>query len=860
MEWTEDSVALTLRDSSHPARTFYKLNQLRKAHQLCDVEIKVRSASLVAHKAILASNSPHILSLLRDNHASIVFDDPLLNVQAMNTLFEFIYTSVLRIAKSNVQPLCYAARYLQMERIEKACCKFMSKNVSGDCISYYRFARMHGYTGLEQQCCEFISSHLDFISVTEMSVEEMAAVLQIERLALDADGLVRVICQWIAHDFSTRVQHAWRLLDSVRTPWLVEFCKDLSRSTGDISRRCLAGASVEPEYFFRALRHRTAPKYLNREHAWCSTSQYGLDVRLEPAGLSGASSASPIAVSGFVYTSPELETVDRRPVEGISSAPSGRLRGNSKADLPPKASVCDCISPQKTLVGTLDPHEISAGDHAPVGSIKVHNAPPPKVLADPPETFRSTADPQEVGDHTPTLPLSASAPDHVTIPQYDIPLQGTSVKSMGCMTLSLNSDITPPGTLVGSSSGHFTPTEVSLKSQLNYDSQPEVSERVRPVNHIPTPMTLAVRDSVDHISQTLAMSSPDHISTPEILPKNSPGLGRRHSVDHVSAPKPLAARCSVDFATKPEEKTAKFLLNHISPSSEGTTGIVYVAGGSTAVSVSASVEKYNPTTGTWTQAPNLPKRRSHCALAYVGKKLYVMGGLGEYTVITTVDIYDPQVGMWQEGPQMPRPKSNFGVAVLGNAIYCIGGSDGTGDLTSVDIFDLLCNRWKQGSPLTHPRSYVQAAVLDGAVYAVGGSKKTSRLSTVEKLITNDSWETVAGMNTPRSRPAVGTLCGKLYAVGGYDGTAILRSAECYAPGLNQWTMVADMSTPRNSPGIAVVGVRLLVCGGYNGKAIVSSCEFYDPEEDKWLPGPAMHTARCNFGTTSVSPVVTNTWL
>ena len=963
MEWSEDSAVLTLRDSSHPVRAFYKLNQLRMDNQLCDIEIKVRGATFAAHKAILASDSPRILNLLEGNRDSIVFDDPLLNAQAINTLFEFVYTSILQIAKSNVQPLCYAAKYLQMERIEKACCKFMSKNVPVDCVSYFRFARMHGYEGLEQQCCEFIASHLDVISVVEMTADEMAAVLRRESLALDADGFVRVTSQWIAHDYGTRAQDACTLFDSVRTPWLVGVSKELSC----VMRQFPAGA-LDPERFFRAMRHRgtTTSKYLEpSRHARSITTQQDPEIRLEPKGplyaqpRSSAKVDSPIVASGFVYSSSDETAVDpsqkilttstRATKPATNASPKTAI--SSTVDLP-KTSAGDCISPPQDArvggTGTVNrghpPQQLGAlaNSHVSRPGLLAGNGndvtggdiSPPKALGGPPKTsvrhtagttvssleVRDTALPPLLDSLVSTTPLTIIG-NHIPIQEAvlvkstdSIPWSHNSLGHIGAVGKTTSGHFTPvegssghftpveivegssghftpvevvegssghftpvevvegssghftPVEVVEGSSGHFTPAEISLKSSP-IQSELGVSERVDSM--VPTPKMLTATCSTDHIfppETTPPMQSfPDHVTIPAAkLLQNSSNRateqGRKQATEHLSISKSLAARSSVDVATKPEETTKKRSSDHISSSSECTVGIVYVAGGSTAASVTASVEKYDPNTCTWTQAPNLPKKRSHCALAYAGKKLYVLGGLGEFCIVTTVDIYDPQVGMWQEGPQMLKPKSNFGVAVLNGSIYCIGGSDGTGDLTSVEIYDVRSNRWRQGNSLAHPRSYIQAAVLDGAIYAVGGSKKTTRLATVERLGTNDAWETVAEMNTPRSRPAIGSHCGRLYAVGGYDGKAILRSAECYMPGRSRWTVIADMSVPRNSPGFAVVGSRVLVCGGYNGKVIVNSCESYDPEEDKWLPAPAMRTARCNFGTTVVPPVVTNTWL
>ena len=226
LEYGKDPTAVLLKDEHQPGLAFYVLDQLRRRNQFCDVEVKMDSARLPAHKAVLASSSPYFMKLLTSDYSSpeILLDDPKLDVTALEKLVEFIYTSVLRITESSVEALCYAAMFLEMERIERACCKFMMKSLNPkNCIKYLSFVGETGYSTVEQECQEFITQHLEEVAKTpefkSLSSSELMTLLQNSLFdGLSHQNILSAILQWVKHDTAARQQSLQQLLACIEFP------------------------------------------------------------------------------------------------------------------------------------------------------------------------------------------------------------------------------------------------------------------------------------------------------------------------------------------------------------------------------------------------------------------------------------------------------------------------------------------------------------------------------------------------------------------------------------------------------------------------------------------------------------------
>ena|SRR5215469_10033576 len=115
--------------------------------------------------------------------------------------------------------------------------------------------------------------------------------------------------------------------------------------------------------------------------------------------------------------------------------------------------------------------------------------------------------------------------------------------------------------------------------------------------------------------------------------------------------------------------------------------MLYVLGGYDEDSNStATMEVYNPITGTWTFARALPYAANHNAAVVAGGKLYSFGaGAGETFV------YNPSSNSWSG-----RASSHYvhsliaAVGVIDNKIYAAGGG-GTPSQRELEVYDPIAN-------------------------------------------------------------------------------------------------------------------------------------------------------------------------
>ena len=227
VEEVENSSSYTvlLKDEYQPGRAFYTLSQLRRRQQFCDVQVYKDSACFSAHSVILAASSPYLLSLLSssvDSPGCITLTDPGLTVSALEMLIDFMYTSMLRIKENTVEALCYASRLLQLNRIEKACCKFIVNNIkTQNCFRYLEYAEKNDYPKIRNECLEYAAQNFVEISQVPGFLElDFAALTKIVHnpnlVAPSQEVVLESVLQWVNQDPSNRQNDLYPLLQSIK--------------------------------------------------------------------------------------------------------------------------------------------------------------------------------------------------------------------------------------------------------------------------------------------------------------------------------------------------------------------------------------------------------------------------------------------------------------------------------------------------------------------------------------------------------------------------------------------------------------------------------------------------------------------
>ena len=236
-EYTKDPTAVLLKDDHQPILSYCVLDQLRRRSQFCDVELKMKgNVRLQAHKVVLASSSPYFMKLLSSSASAgkseITLTDPLLDISALELLIAFIYTSVLRITESNAPAICLGARVLQLERVERACCKFMAKNLSlKNCIRSLNFSLEHGYPQLLKKSQAYIAEHITNVAkdpaFCSLFPNELSGIFECESLTIPSEeALIDLLITWMKHEPESRQKDLHHLVAAAKLRGNLESSKE----------------------------------------------------------------------------------------------------------------------------------------------------------------------------------------------------------------------------------------------------------------------------------------------------------------------------------------------------------------------------------------------------------------------------------------------------------------------------------------------------------------------------------------------------------------------------------------------------------------------------------------------------------
>jgi hypothetical protein len=206
----------------------------------------------------------------------------------------------------------------------------------------------------------------------------------------------------------------------------------------------------------------------------------------------------------------------------------------------------------------------------------------------------------------------------------------------------------------------------------------------------------------------------------------------------------------------------------------------------------SSVEKYSPTSDTWTTLLPLPEPRSNHVAVAVGSAMYVLGGIAgeDPAPIMTASALklDTLQGIWSTVAPMPELRFDFASGVVGSDIYVFGGISATSrDQGSVFKYGTETDIWSTLAPMPTVASGHSAIELDGLIYVVGVGESKSGLILYDPAL--EVWTTLAPLIYRCPFGTSFVLGGCLYAAGGKSNECAMHRYDVTA---NTWTEVADM--------------------------------------------------------------------
>jgi hypothetical protein len=222
----------------------------------------------------------------------------------------------------------------------------------------------------------------------------------------------------------------------------------------------------------------------------------------------------------------------------------------------------------------------------------------------------------------------------------------------------------------------------------------------------------------------------------------------------------------------------------------------------------SNVEMYTPSTDTWSFLSNLPEPRSNHAAVTVGSAIYVLGGEREIDadvyVTTSVRKYDSMQGTWSTVANMPEPRCDFAACIVGNNIYVIGGCEvedfSSSEQQSVFKYDTETNEWSTLAPMPDKAHGHCAIELNGLVYIVGAGGSGKKLLRFDPA--SGVWSNLAKLLQGHYHGGSFALGGYLYAVSGeVDAWKVGR----YYVAADTWAEEADMPEKRSFFGAVSIG-------------------------------------------------------
>ena len=229
-------------------------------------------------------------------------------------------------------------------------------------------------------------------------------------------------------------------------------------------------------------------------------------------------------------------------------------------------------------------------------------------------------------------------------------------------------------------------------------------------------------------------------------------------------------------------------------------------------SVSARMDVYDPSTGTWNALAPLPTPRYRFAAALYQGRIYALGGTDGHQVLRSVDIYDPTKDTWSRGPDLPQPLLSPGAAAdAEDRLDVVGGFNGQQGAARVDYKALLRFdgiTWHRDADLPAPaEDRAVTAGASGLVYAIGGFSRQGRYLSTVSIYNTDTHKWEAGGSLPQGLccgVATTATTGQLLLLGGQGDPTGGPTTQVAAYG--SW-LAADLTGPFPGGVPALAGLR-----------------------------------------------------
>ena len=282
--------------------------------------------------------------------------------------------------------------------------------------------------------------------------------------------------------------------------------------------------------------------------------------------------------------------------------------------------------------------------------------------------------------------------------------------------------------------------------------------------------------------------------------------------------------------------------DHLASSSDGT--YVYAVGGRmlSADKNVATVDRLDPTGGSWTKLADMPTARGDLAASVVGGRLVALGGESPTGAFSTVEAYDLGTKQWSALPPMRTPRHGLVAATVGTSLYAIDGAQIPSHGAATNTAEVLpftagassganaASAWKTLHEAPTALQEVGSTVQGSVVWVIGGSNSavvpTNQVSGYDTTI--DSWTTGPSLPVALHGAMAATYHGEVVVLGGWTMQGDQgASRQAFALRNGGWVPLPPMPAARAIGGAVVVGDRLVVVGGQADGHDVAETDVFD---------------------------------
>lgn len=639
---------LLFHDNKLQAQTLHSLNMMRKNRTFCDVILHVGSAEMHAHRAVLASCSPHLLEMFTaDDESKGNARENIVTYQlnggfdkyALEKLIDYAYTARLEVCANQVKSVFLTATKLKMDRVAKECARHLIQHLNiENCIDIRSLPGIAKSKTFVAQIDNYIANQFEFVSKTPiflnlpcMRIEVLNQTRQ-EMSLVSCESLCYLVLDWVkrSHEDNTldtlteKTHLLYLALDNS-----LQDCSELP--SGDIS-----DTEIVQDY-----------KKLSKKCSNTTASKNRRKGQMQPA-----------KPRVLLYSRTDtLEDEKETDWSLIASRKVGEHTFIALSTLGGRLSTLSVMLRlnQPSSPSPLEQPVIKSGEPNPDLYLGLANM----------ESFKCGAG---CGNLNNNLLVCGG---------YD---RAECLRSV---------ELYDPGSNVWAA---LTPMR-EARGRFNIAV---VGDRVYAVGGCNGTTELATVECYD----SAEMKWKRVTSLP--LARSNTGVcelsGKIYCIGGWSGQVGIRQCDAFDPDTEKWSSIAPLQTGRYQAGVCSMNNRVWAVGGCDGWNCLTSVEVYDPQTDTWTFAPGMITARRGCGIAVFKGKLYAVGGSDGTHSLSSTEMFDPESQTWSPGPNMSTPRSNVGVAVIAGRLYAVGGFSGKTFLNGIEYLDEKTDEWTTFSP------------------------------------------------------------------------------------------------------------------------------------------------------------------